>query len=138
MLLLSPVIISQRAMMGKAVLSNFAAGGSLLLGNAHAGATYIERWVPLGYMIWNIAFNIVAITTLRGVGVATMSMAVTASVPLAIWGFTLTLPLLGSAPPLGQNFFVGTAVLLVGMLSYNIVHFRPLLYPPSRSQSSCG
>jgi hypothetical protein len=128
-LVLSPVIIAQRGMAGKEIFANFATGWSLLFGTAHASATHIERWVPLFYMIWNIAFNIVAISTLRDVGAATMSLAVTSSVPLAIWIFTLTLPVLGAAPPLGTNFFVGTLALLAGMICYNIVHFRPQSAP---------
>lgn len=71
--------------------------------------------------------QVVALIGLRVAGAATMTLFMTASVPLAIAGFTLYLPLIGQAPPLAPSFWLGTVALMAGMAMYNSPQIREVL-----------
>ena len=117
--MLGPLMVMQRGLQFSQLPEHLAQGTSMLFGQGAAQASAVEACVPALYLAWNVAFNIVGLMALRSVGAATMTLAMTAAVPLAIWAFTLTWPLLGPAPPLTPAFAIGASVLLTGMLLYN-------------------
>lgn len=119
MLLLVPVMLAQQGLALADVPSYVALGTALFFGESQYTTTALEACIPAIYLLFNIVFNIVAICTVSVVGAATMTLASTASIPLAIWAFTLTWPLLGPAAPLGNTFVAGASLLLAGVLLYN-------------------
>ena len=60
-------------------------------------------------------------------GNVVQTLVMSSMVPLTIFAFTLSLPYLPPAPPLGPNFWVGTVVLVVGLLTFNSPQWRPAL-----------
>lgn len=61
-----------------------------------------------------------------------LSLTLASIIPLTIWAFTLPLPFLDPAPPIGANFIVGTAILLIGLFTYN----SPLWWPALKRRGS--
>ena len=60
-------------------------------------------------------------------GNVAMTLVMSSIVPATIFAFTLSLPYLPAAPPLGTNFWVGTAVLVAGLFTFNSPQWRPIL-----------
>lgn len=60
-------------------------------------------------------------------GNVVQTLVMSSMVPLTIFAFTLSLPYLPPAPPLGPNFWAGTVVLVVGLLTFNSPQWRPVL-----------
>ncbi|KAL3138700.1 hypothetical protein ABBQ32_006454 [Trebouxia sp. C0010 RCD-2024] len=60
-------------------------------------------------------------------GNVVQTLVMSSMVPLTIFVFTLSLPYLPPAPPLGPNFWLGTVVLVVGLLTFNSPQWRPAL-----------
>jgi hypothetical protein len=105
MLVLAPLMATQQGLAFNELPGYFMEGVRILGGNAGVpNPTLIRQWIPLVYIAWNIFFNVVAIVGLRVAGAATMTLFMTASVPMAIFGFTFTLPLIGQAPPLAARY----------------------------------
>lgn len=129
MLALGPVLVMQRGIEFAHLPEYLAQGTSLLFGQGAAPCSAIEACVPALYLFWNVAFNVVGIMALRSVGAATMTLAMTAAVPLAIWAFTFTWPLLGPPAPLTPTFTAGAGLLLAGMLLYNAPDLAQMSQP---------
>jgi hypothetical protein len=118
-MLVAPIMAAQQGLAISQLPTYLCDGAKLLFGQACAHASAFEAWVPAAYLLWNVAFNIVAILGIRSVGAASMTLAMTAAVPIAIWLFTLTWPLLGAPPHLGSRFAAGATTLLAGLTLYN-------------------
>ena len=103
MLALAPIMANQQGIPWAEMGSYCSNGIGLLLGNAGAHASAIRQWIPSVYIAWNLLFNVVALVGLRVAGAATMTLFMTAAVPMAIFGFTFDLPLVGKAPPLAPR-----------------------------------
>jgi hypothetical protein len=52
-------------------------------------------------------------------GALANSLAIAALTPLTLWAFSFQLPYLGTAPQLGPQFLLGSAILISGLLTYN-------------------
>ncbi|BBN17621.1 hypothetical protein MPTK1_7g15820 [Marchantia polymorpha subsp. ruderalis] len=76
--------------------------------------------VPLLYVAANMSFNISALALMKSSSAIVSSLATTASVPLAIYAFTLPLPYLGIPPPMPPGLFYGSMILVVGLAAYNL------------------
>ncbi|CAM6037763.1 unnamed protein product [Sphagnum compactum] len=87
-----------------------------VVGNECEGAPL----VPLLYILTNLAFNICNLSLLKQSSAVVSSLCGTMAVPLTIWSFTLPLPLLGTPASLPPRLFVGAAILIAGLASYNI------------------
>ena len=60
-------------------------------------------------------------------GNVVQTLVMSSVVPMTIFAFTLSLPYLPPAPPLGPNFWIGTAVLVAGLFTFNSPQWRPVL-----------
>lgn len=114
--------------------SYFSEGARLVLGQSSAafpGASLAPTLVPL-YLASNVAFNIAALVLLRSTGAVVSSLTLSASVPATSLCFALLpLPLLPQ-PTLGLSFWLGAAVLLLGLLVYNFPGSLPSSLPQLR------
>lgn len=81
--------------------------------------------LPVLYVLLNLAFNVSALELIRQAGNVAMSLTMSAIVPVTILAFTISLPYLPPAPPLGPLFAVGAAVLLAGLLLFNAPVWLP-------------
>ncbi|KAL3155525.1 hypothetical protein ABBQ38_011076 [Trebouxia sp. C0009 RCD-2024] len=107
-------------------------GGSPSCGSDCAGAPML----PFLYILFNLAFNIAALNLLKTAGNVVQTLVMSSMVPLTIFVFTLSLPYLPPAPPLGPNFWVGTVVLVVGLLTFNSPQWRPALQKKLQSKAA--
>ena len=73
---------------------------------------------------------------MRAAGNVVQTLVMSSIVPLTIFTFTLSLPYLPSAPPLGLNFWAGTVVLVAGLLTFNSPQWRPLLQRKLQSKAA--
>ena len=62
---------------------------------------------------------------IRQAGNVAISLIMSAIIPATLFAFTLPLPYLDAAPPLGPNFLVGACVLMVGLGAYNAPMWAP-------------
>ncbi|KAG6542546.1 hypothetical protein Mapa_016017 [Marchantia paleacea] len=77
--------------------------------------------VPLVYVLGNMSFNIAALSLLKASSAVVSSLTTTLAVPLAIYAFTMPLPLLGSPHPLSPGLLsLGSSILVLGLTSYNL------------------
>eukprot|EP00803_Ostreobium_quekettii_P010526 evm.model.scf_244.6 EVM.evm.TU.scf_244.6 scf_244:44560-50376(-) len=83
--------------------------------------------LPILYVVTNLAFNIVALYVLRSFGGVLTVLGAAGIIPLTVFAFTFNLPLLGSSGTLGPTFLFGTALLVLGMLSYNARDLLPVV-----------
>lgn len=81
--------------------------------------------IPILYVLFNLAFNVAALQVIRQAGNVAISLIMSAIVPATLFAFTLPLPYLDPAPPLGPNFLLGAAVLMVGLGAYNAPMWAP-------------
>eukprot|EP00887_Chlorella_sp_A99_P005876 scaffold1.g5876.t1 len=75
----------------------------------------------------NLLLNVFVLSLIRLAGNVTVSLCMSAVVPLTIYAFTLPLPLLGPPPPLGGTFVVGASLLVAGLALYNSCLWLPHL-----------
>ncbi|KAL2613093.1 hypothetical protein R1flu_024785 [Riccia fluitans] len=120
-LLMLPLLAKTRGMSMSQLVPYFKAGaacfvnaGSLVQGCQGAPL------IPLLYVLANMSFNIAALSLMKSSSAIVSSLAVTASVPLAIYAFTLPLPYLGTPPPMPPGLFFGSAILVIGLAAYNL------------------
>ena len=83
--------------------------------------------LPLLYIATNLTFNIAALNLLRTSGNVVQSLVMSSITPLAIGAFTLNWPYMPPAPPLSTNFFIGVAVLIAGLATYNAPQLQQLM-----------
>lgn len=131
---LLPVMTAFRGMPFSELPSYLASGWECCLGRTPAcgGDCSGAPWLPLLYVGFNLAFNIAALRLIRQAGNVAMSLVMSAIVPATIAAFTLPLPYLGAAPPLGPRFFLGSIVLVIGLACFN----GPLWIPALRTHLS--
>ncbi|GAQ82708.1 CRT (chloroquine-resistance transporter)-like transporter [Klebsormidium nitens] len=77
-------------------------------------------WLPFLYVASNLAFNVSALNLLKMSSAIVSSLTMTLAVPLTIFAFTFPIPYLGSPAPLPPGFAIGSAVLILGLLAYNV------------------
>lgn len=107
-------------------------GGSPSCGSDCSGAPML----PLLYIACNLGFNIAALNLLKTAGNVVQTLVMSSIVPTTIFAFTLSLPYLPPAPPLGPNFWLGTAVLVAGLLTFNSPQWRPMLQKKLQSKAA--
>ena len=83
--------------------------------------------IPLLYVAFNLFFNVSALMVIRTAGNLAISIVMSAIVPATLFAFTLPLPYLDPAPPLGPNFLLGAGLLMVGLGAYNAPMWAPAL-----------
>lgn len=83
--------------------------------------------LPVLYVLLNLAFNVSALELIRQAGNVAMSLTMSAIVPFTILAFTVPLPFLPPAPPLGPLFALGAGVLLAGLMLFNAPVWLPAL-----------
>ncbi|KAK4434254.1 protein CLT2, chloroplastic [Sesamum alatum] len=76
--------------------------------------------LPLLYIITNIAFNISVLNLLKYSSAVVSSLAVMSSVPISIYILSLPLPYLPEGVSLSPFFVLGSVVLMVGLIVYNL------------------
>jgi drug/metabolite transporter (DMT)-like permease len=81
--------------------------------------------IPILYVVFNLAFNVAALQVIRQAGNVAISLIMSAIVPATLFAFTLPLPFLDPAPPLGPNFLLGATVLMAGLGAYNAPMWAP-------------
>ncbi len=69
-------------------------------------------------------------------GNVVQTLVMSSLVPTTIFAFTLSLPYLPPAPSLGPNFWLGTAVLVAGLFTFNSPQWRPMLQKKLQSKAA--
>ncbi|PKA49820.1 hypothetical protein AXF42_Ash004362 [Apostasia shenzhenica] len=77
-------------------------------------------WLPLLYILNNMAFNISLLNLVRRSSAVVSSLAVTLSVPLSIFILSCPLPYIPEGANLNAYFILGTAILVLGLVLYNL------------------
>lgn len=120
-LLFLPLMFIQRGLSLSSLPAYICSGFQAMVGVTSSG---FEAIAPALFVAANLCFNVVAITSLRSVGAATMALVMTAAVPATALAFTQRLPVLGPGSPLPPAYVPGLCVVLAGMLLYNAPAFR--------------
>lgn len=76
--------------------------------------------LPLLYIFTNIAFNISVLNLMKISSAVISSLVVMSSVPLSMYLLSMPLPYLPQGSSLSSFFLLGSAVLLIGLILYNI------------------
>ena len=76
--------------------------------------------LPLLYIFTNIAFNISILNLVKISTAVISSLVVMSSVPLSMYLLSVPLPYLPEGSVLSPYFLLGSAVLLIGLIMYNI------------------
>ncbi|XP_073125236.1 protein CLT2, chloroplastic isoform X2 [Henckelia pumila] len=76
--------------------------------------------LPLLYVVTNIAFNISVLNLLKFSSAIVSSLAVMSSVPISIYILSCPLPYLPEGVSLSPFFVLGSAVLVMGLVVYNV------------------
>ncbi|KAL3680157.1 hypothetical protein R1sor_023113 [Riccia sorocarpa] len=120
-LLLLPFLAKSRGISMGQLVPFFKAGAACFV-NAGSLVPGCEGapLIPILYVLVNMTFNIAALSLMKSSSAIVSSLAVTTSVPLAIYAFTLPLPYLGTPPPMPPGLFFGSAVLVIGLAAYNL------------------
>lgn len=92
------------------------------------GMEGVVQFLPRIAVIWNVAFNIAVLSAVRSVGIANVVVALTVAVPVAVYMFTLPLPVIGPTPLPGDLFIPGTLLLMLGQVVYNWSSIRSALF----------
>ena len=79
-----------------------------------------------------------ALELIRRAGNVTMSLTMSAIVPLTVMAFAAPLPFLPPSPPLGPLFVLGTTFLLGGLLMYNAPLWLPAAMKASRAWATAA
>lgn len=127
-LLLLPITTALRGMSLSTLPQYLRDGAMCLTGRTPAcGADCTGAPVlPLAYVAVNIAFNVLALYLVRSLGAVPTGLVMSAMVPISIWSFTLSWPLLPRAE-VGVTFAAGAVILVLGLLLYNVQAWWPLL-----------
>ncbi|CAN4122410.1 unnamed protein product [Withania somnifera] len=80
--------------------------------------------LPLLYIFTNIAFNISVLNLMKISSAVISSLVVMSSVPLSVYLLSMPLPYLPEGSSLSPFFLLGSAVLLIGLILYNIPQTR--------------
>ncbi|XP_020528009.1 protein CLT2, chloroplastic isoform X1 [Amborella trichopoda] len=76
--------------------------------------------LPLLYIAANMAFNTSVLNLVKNSSAVVASLTVTLSVPLSIYILSFPLPCIPQAARLTSSFVVGTIVLVLGLILYNL------------------
>ncbi|XAR62066.1 hypothetical protein NMG60_11016661 [Bertholletia excelsa] len=76
--------------------------------------------LPLLYVVANVAFNISVLSLLKISSAVLASLVVMSSVPISVYVLSLPLPYLPEGVSLGPFFLLGSMVLVIGLVLYNI------------------
>lgn len=124
-----PAITAARGMSFADLPQYLSAGWQCFMGGAPpcgadcSGAPLL----PLLYVGMNVLFNVAALQLIRQAGNVVVSLVMSAMVPLTMYTFTIPIPFLDAAPPLGLNFLAGTCILMAGLAAYNAPMWGPSL-----------
>ncbi|CAJ1974054.1 unnamed protein product [Sphenostylis stenocarpa] len=101
--------------------SYFKSGAGCFL-NLGAGKPNCEGapLLPLLYIITNLAFNISLLNAVKTSSAVVASLLVMLSVPISVYILSLPLPYLPEGTSLSPFFLLGCAILLCGLLLYNM------------------
>lgn len=76
--------------------------------------------LPLLYIATNIAFNISVLNLLKISSAVVSSLVVMSTVPISIYILSLPLPYLPEGASLSSSFLLGSMILVIGLILYNI------------------
>ncbi|KAL5705317.1 Protein clt2 [Ranunculus cassubicifolius] len=76
--------------------------------------------LPILFILTNMAFNISLLNLVKISSAVISSLAATLAVPLAIYVLALPLPYLPEASTLGPFFIIGSVILVLGLVLYNL------------------
>ncbi|KAJ6805696.1 putative protein CLT2, chloroplastic [Iris pallida] len=76
--------------------------------------------LPLLFMMTNMAFNISLLNLVKMSSAVVSSLSTTISVPVSIYILSLPLPYVPQGARLNTSFVVGTAILVLGLVSYHL------------------
>jgi len=76
--------------------------------------------LPLLYVAVNLVFNISVLRLLRSTSSVVVTFTMTLCVPLTVMAFSLPLPYLGVPSPITPQFWTGVALLVAGLIGYNV------------------
>lgn len=76
--------------------------------------------LPLLYIATNIAFNISVLNLLKISSAVVSSLVVMSTVPISIYTLSLPLPYLPEGASLSSSFMLGSLILVIGLILYNI------------------
>nr|BAJ93958.1 predicted protein [Hordeum vulgare subsp. vulgare] len=76
--------------------------------------------LPLLFITMNMAFNISVLNLVKMSTALVASLTATLAVPLSIYVLSLPLPYMPGGTSLSTSFLVGAAVLVLGLLLYNL------------------
>ncbi|XP_021743760.1 protein CLT2, chloroplastic-like [Chenopodium quinoa] len=79
--------------------------------------------LPLLYVVSNIAFNISVLNLLKISSAVVSSLVTMLSVPISIYILSLPLPYLPESSSLGSYFVLGSAILMLGLVCYNLPQY---------------
>lgn len=77
-------------------------------------------FLPLLFMLVNMAFNISLLNLVKMSSALVASLTSTSAVPISIYILSLPLPYIPQGAKLSVSFIVGTVVLLMGLILYNL------------------
>lgn len=79
--------------------------------------------LPLLFILTNMAFNISLLNLVKTSSAVISSLAATLAVPLTIYVLALPLPYLPEVSVLGPFFLVGSVILVLGLILYNLPQY---------------
>ncbi|KAG9440178.1 hypothetical protein H6P81_020343 [Aristolochia fimbriata] len=120
-LLLLPLLSNLRGI-PFAELPSYLKDGAACFLNIEANVSGCEGapFLPLLYIAVNMGFNISVLSLLKMSSAVVTSLVATLSVPISIYVLTLPLPYLPQSDPLSPFFAAGSAILVLGLLLYNL------------------
>ncbi|CAM6106144.1 unnamed protein product [Calypogeia fissa] len=118
-LLLLPFLSNLRGIPFHQLGSYFRDGSACFFNAGSSVGCEGSPYLPLLYLVANMGFNVSSLYLMKISSAILASLCSTASVPLAIYAFTLPLPLLGVPPPLSPTLFSGSTILCTGLALYN-------------------
>ena len=83
--------------------------------------------LPVLYVSMNLAYNIALLNLLRTAGAVVQSLTNSSLTPLTIFAFTFSLPYLEDRAELSLQLFIGSLILVSGLLTYNSAKWKPWL-----------
>ncbi|KMT20563.1 hypothetical protein BVRB_1g005450 [Beta vulgaris subsp. vulgaris] len=102
----------------------FASGGACFLNiGVNSAGCEGAPLLPLLYVASNIAFNIAVLNLLKISSAVVSSLVTMVSVPISIYILSLPLPYLPESSSLGLYFVLGSVILMLGLLLYNVPQF---------------
>ncbi|KAI3434450.1 hypothetical protein D9Q98_002527 [Chlorella vulgaris] len=138
--LLLPAMTAARGLSLRALPGYLAESWQCFCGNSPAcgGDCSLSPLIPLLYIAANLVFNITALELIRSAGYVSLSLVMSAIVPLTILAFASPLPFLPAPPPLGSLFGCGSAVLVFGLGVFNSTMWLPALTRTVKGWAAVG